>query len=199
MDVVLASKNPKKVAELAGILADVAPDVHLVDADWPDVAETGTTFEANALLKAEAVFAATGIVAVADDSGIEVDALGGAPGVYSARFAGPDATDAENLDLLLERMRDAQDRRARYVCVVAVVGPGIRDAVEGVVEGKLRRRPAGSGGFGYDPIFEPRGWDRTFAEVSDSEKAAVSHRGRAMRKAAEILAKAQADGHPRAD
>jgi len=190
VDIVLATKNPKKLAEMAAILAEAAPDVCLVtDLDWPDVDETGDTFEANAVLKARAVHAATGLVSLADDSGLEVDALGGAPGVRSARFAGVDGpgADAANNALLLERMAATSQRSCRFRCVVAIVGPGFEETVSGTVEGNLRELASGGGGFGYDPLFEPVGWDRTFGEASASEKAAVSHRGRALHEAAKLL------------
>ncbi len=203
MDIVLASKNTAKLAELAAILAEVAPGVRLVEAGWPDVDETGDTFEENALLKAHAAHAASGTMALADDSGIEVDALDGAPGVRSARFAGEDAGDAANLNLLIERMRGVTDRSARFRCVVAIVGEGpdgarVVETAEGCVEGNLRSEPVGDVGFGYDPLFEPLGWDRTFAEVPAAEKATISHRGEALRGAAELLAKMQVTEHPRA-
>ena len=195
MDIVLASKNAKKRAELAAILTDAAPSLRLVDADWHDVDETGDTFEANAHLKAVAVHEATGLLAIADDSGLEVDAIGGEPGVHSARYAGEqartDEQDDANLRRVLERLRDAGDRRGRFRCAIAVYGPLGDDflefCVDAAVEGTIRRAPAGEGGFGYDPIFEPLGWDVTFAEVPPAEKAAISHRGRALRKAVRLL------------
>lgn len=192
MEVVLATKNAHKRRELEALLAALAPNVRLVhDLDWDDVAETGDTFEANAIIKASAVHTATGVVALADDSGLEVDALGGEPGVRSARYAGVEGpgADAANNALLLERMAGVDDRRCRFRCVVAIVGDGVCETVSGAVEGTLRRQAAGEGGFGYDPLFEPLGWDRTFGEATPARKASVSHRSRAMRSAAEALAR----------
>lgn len=189
VDVVLATKNEKKRLELVEILAAEAPYIRLVDASWSDVAETGATFEENALSKARAVNMATGLVALADDSGLEVKALGSEPGVRSARYSGVDGPDrdAENNRLLLKRMSGIADRRCRFRCVVAVVGDDFEETVEGTVEGTLREVPAGEGGFGYDPLFEPVGWCRTFAQVSARDKAQLSHRGRALRKAIVVL------------
>ena len=191
MRVVLASKNPEKRAVLAAILAETAPGVELVGADWDDVEETGDTFEANAILKARAVHTATGLLALADDSGLEVDALGGEPGVRSARYGGVSGPGADlaNNRCLLERMATVADRRCRFRCVIAVVGDGVEETVSGSVEGTLAGAPAGEGGFGYDPLFVPDGWDRTFAEADPREKAAVSHRGRALRAASRALAR----------
>lgn len=187
--VVLATKNAAKRGELASLIEELAPQIELVDADWSDVEETGGTFADNALLKARSVHAVTGLTALADDSGLEVDALDGAPGVRSARYAGVDGpgADAANTALLLERMRGVEDRRCRFVCVVAIVGDGFEETVRGEVEGNLRTEAAGTAGFGYDPLFEPRGWEETFAEVPSPRKASVSHRGRALREAVEWL------------
>lgn len=192
MRVVLATANPGKVAELSRIL-DGLP-IELVTAgelgvELPE--ETGSTYEANALLKAEAVARATGMVAVADDSGLEVDALGGAPGVSSAHYAGPDADDeANNRRLLAELAGVPPERRtARFVCVAAVVTPdGRRWTVRGELAGRLTDRPRGSGGFGYDPLFIAEGQDRTNAELPPHAKDAISHRGRAFRQVRAILA-----------
>lgn len=189
---VLATKNAAKRGELEDLLVALAPQVRLVHGlEWDDVDETGDSFEANALLKAAAVHAATGVLALADDSGLEVDALGGEPGIRSARYAGVDGAgaDAANNALLLERMAGRTDRRCRFRCVVAIVGEGVSETVSGTVEGTLRREPAGLGGFGYDPLFEPRGWDRTFGEATPADKASVSHRSRALRSAVERLAR----------
>lgn len=187
--IVLATRNAAKRRELESILAELAPHIVLADADWGDVEETGDTFEENALLKARAAHAASGLTALADDSGLEVDALGGEPGVRSARYAGaggPGADGANNA-LVLSRMRDVEDRTCRFVCVVAIAGDGFEHTVRGEVEGALRREPSGKDGFGYDPLFEPVGWSKTFAEATSGEKAATSHRGRALRAAVEYL------------
>jgi XTP/dITP diphosphohydrolase len=156
----------------------------VTDAPLPEVEETGRGYLENALLKAEAAAAATGETALADDSGIEVDALGGGPGPRSARYAGPSATDRQNLRALLGALSGVPGpgRTARYRAVAAVALPGGEETwAEGVCEGVLRSRPTGEGGFGYDPIFEPAGWDRTMAELTPEEKARISHRGRSLR------------------
>lgn len=188
--VVVGSRNPGKVREIQAICDDW-PVEWVGDADWPDVEESGATYLDNALLKARAVAGATGIAALADDSGIEVDALGGAPGPRSARYAGPAATDEENLRALLRAVAGVPGggRTARYRAVAALVHPdGTEVWAEGACEGLLRVAPEGEGGFGYDPIFEPVGWDRTMAQLDPQEKDRVSHRGRALRALGRALA-----------
>jgi XTP/dITP diphosphohydrolase len=182
---VIASRNPHKMREIRSICADW-PVTWLThpDVSWPEVDETGSTYLENALLKARAVAEATGEPALADDSGIEVDGLGGGPGPRSARYAGPDASDEENLRALLRALAGVPGvgRTARYRAVAAVAWPGGREVwAEGTCEGTVRTKPRGSGGFGYDPIFEPAGWDRTMAELSADEKDRISHRGQALR------------------
>ena len=184
---VLATRNQGKVAELRRILEGL--DVELLSAavvELPDVEETGDSFEANALLKARESAAACGLPCVSDDSGLVVDALGGEPGIRSARYAGAHGDDEANLRLVLERMAGVQERGARFVCVAALVAPDGREwTVRGELEGVLTTAPRGSGGFGYDPIFVPSepGADsgRTTAELSPREKDAISHRGKAFR------------------
>jgi len=180
---VLATRNEGKLRELARIIDS---QVIGLDAfpDAPDVPETGATFEANALLKARAIASHTGLPAVADDSGLCVDALNGMPGVLSARWAGRHGADQANLNLLLAQVADIPDHRlgARFVCAAALVGPGAGEWVTtGEVAGRLIREPRGSGGFGYDPIFQPDGFDLTTAEMTPEAKDAISHRGRAFR------------------
>jgi len=182
MRLVLATRNRHKVREFGTLLAPhevlALPD----DVELPP--ETGETFAANALVKARTAAAATGLPAIADDSGIEAAALGGAPGVRSARFAGERASDEENLDRLLREVPDDGDRRVRYVCALAYVArDGSEHLFEGTCAGVLTSRPRGSGGFGYDPAFVPDdlGDGRTMAELSVAEKDAISHRGRAAR------------------
>ncbi len=184
---VLATRNAGKVVELRRILADL-PEVEVVGVDAlpdvPEVAETGATFTDNALLKARAVAAATGLPAVADDSGLCVDLLGGAPGVRSARWAGEPPDDEANLALVLEQVADAGAglRGAHFTCVAAAVVPGVGEAVaEGRVDGTLAEAPRGHNGFGYDPVFVPVGETRTTAEMPPDEKDAISHRGQAFR------------------
>ncbi len=179
----VATRNPGKVREILRICADWPVEwLTGEDVTWPDVEETGTDYLENALLKARAVARATGEAALADDSGIEIDALGGAPGPRSARYAGPTATDDQNLRALIGAVAGIPSVTARYRAVAAVSWPDGREVhAEGTSEGTLRTKPRGSGGFGYDPIFEPAGWDRTMAELSPEEKDRVSHRGRALR------------------
>lgn len=181
--VVLATHNAHKVTELRRIL-DGLP-IELVsgnDLDLPDIEETGETFAENALLKARACAAMTGLPAVADDSGIVVDGLGGDPGVRSARYAGSHGDDEANLRLVLERLHASTERSARFVCVAALVLPdGTEVTEEGVMEGVITSEPRGDGGFGYDPIFVARGERRTNAELTAEEKDAISHRGAAFR------------------
>ena len=188
--VVLATRNAATLRELARILAaeDHGTQIRLAGLDEfpgaPDVPETGATFEENALLKARAIADYTGLPAVADDSGLCVDALGGMPGVLSARWAGGHGDDKANLELVLAQVADVPGTRlgARFVCAAALVVPGPREwVVTGQVEGRLVRAPRGSGGFGYDPIFLPDGFDQTTAEMTAEAKDAISHRGRAFR------------------
>jgi XTP/dITP diphosphohydrolase len=192
--VVLATRNAHKVVEVRRILAEAALDIDLVglDAfpDAPDVAETGLTFEENALLKARAVAQSTGLPAIADDSGLAVDVLGGMPGIFSARWAGPSRSDQANLQLVLDQLADIADdhRGAAFVCAAAVADPGgTTDVVRGELRGSLIREARGSNGFGYDPIFVPEGERRTTAEMTPEEKDAISHRGRAFRSLAQRL------------
>jgi XTP/dITP diphosphohydrolase len=190
---VLATRNRGKVEELRRILRDAGLDVELVGMDeFPDVSdvtETGVTFEENALLKARRAVAATGLPAVADDSGLCVDVMGGMPGIFSARWSGGRG-DAANLQLVLKQIADLGDehRAARFVCAVALVTPEAAERVVfGEVPGRLTREPRGIGGFGYDPIFLPDGKTRTTAEMPAAEKDAISHRGRAMRALVPVL------------
>jgi len=191
--VVLATRNAAKLRELGRILGAEdhgGAQIKLAGLDEfpgaPDVPETGVTFEANALLKARAIADYTGLPAVADDSGLCVDALNGMPGVLSARWAGRHGDDRANLELVLAQVADVPDPHlgAQFVCAAALVvpGAGAREwVVTGQVEGRLVRVPRGSGGFGYDPIFLPDGFDRTTAEMTAEQKDAISHRGRAFR------------------
>jgi len=190
----IASKNPHKLRELGRICADwpvawVTVENH--EGPWPDVEEPHDAYRENALTKAREVAAALGLPAVADDSGIEVDALDGGPGPRSARFAGEDATDAENLAKMIGAIVavDPSRRTARYRCVAAVAWPdGTELAADGVCEGTLVSVPLGEGGFGYDPVFVPEGSTSTMAELADEEKDAISHRGRAFRALRGLLA-----------
>lgn len=192
--VVLATRNSHKVVELRRILEAAGAPLTLVglDAypDAPDVAETGETFAENAILKAVAAARATGLPAVADDSGLCVDALGGMPGVLSARWSGRHGDDQANLDLLLGQLAEVPDSRrgASFVCAAALALPdGRTSVVEGRLHGVLTRERRGENGFGYDPVFEPEGEGRTTAEMAAEEKDAISHRGRAFRALAPAL------------
>ncbi len=191
---VLATKNPHKVVELRRILAGAGLPVGLAGLDEfpgaPDVAETGLTFAKNALLKARAIAAFTGLPSIADDSGLCVAALNGMPGVFSARWSGRHGDDAANLDLLLAQLSDIDDPRrgAYFVCAAALVVPGGRERlVDGRLEGHLAKAPRGRNGFGYDPIFVPDGAELTTAEMTPEAKDAISHRGRAFRALAPII------------
>lgn len=178
--VVVASKNADKVAEVEAVLASIDPPIVVIGGHtWPDVDETEDTLAGNALLKARAVVAATGHAAVADDTGLEVDALGGAPGVTTARYAGEDATYDDNVDKMLAELEGVEFRAARFRTAVALVTPDDEELVlEGVLEGVITTERRGTGGFGYDPIFEVEG--RTLAEIPAEEKNAISHRARAL-------------------
>ena len=188
---VVATGNLGKLKEIREILG---PEVNLltlqVFPDLPEVVEDGDTFQANAVKKARTVATLTGHPALGDDSGLEVDALNGAPGVYSARFAGESATDAENNALLLDRLKDVPEaeRTARFRCVVAIAAPdGAAHISEGSCEGRILAVPRGDGGFGYDPLFLVPELDRSFAELPASEKNRISHRGRALQNARPLI------------
>jgi XTP/dITP diphosphohydrolase len=195
---VLASRNEHKVLEVRRILA--GSNLELVGLDeFPEVAdvvESGVTFEANALLKAQAVSAATGLPALADDSGLTVEVMGGMPGIFSARWCGRHGDDPANLELLLRQLHDvpAGHRSAAFVCAAAFVSaaPETRQqVVRGELTGRLIKEPRGTNGFGYDPIFVPDGHSQTTAEMSAGDKDAISHRGRAFRAMADYLAGAE--------
>ncbi|MFW6693502.1 RdgB/HAM1 family non-canonical purine NTP pyrophosphatase [Streptomyces sp. MAR4 CNX-425] len=191
---VLATRNEGKVTELRAILGAAGVAARLLGADAfpdvPDMPETGVTFAENALLKAHALARATGLPAVADDSGLCVDVLGGAPGIFSARWSGRHGDDAANLALLLAQLADVGPghRAAHFACAAALALPdGTERVAEGRLEGTLRYEPAGSGGFGYDPVLQPLGEDRTCAELTPAEKNAISHRGKAFRALAPVV------------
>jgi XTP/dITP diphosphohydrolase len=190
---VLATANPDKAAEIRDVLAAARAPIVLEprDPSIPEVEENGTTLEENARLKAGAICAATGAPAIAEDTGLEVDALDGAPGVRSARFAGESASYADNCALLLRRLEDVEPSRrvARFTTVAIACWPDGREvAAIGTVEGCIASAPRGAGGFGYDPVFVPdEGDGRTFAEMSAEEKHELSHRGRAFRTLADGL------------
>ena len=190
MRVVLATANPDKARELEAILGPAGLEVQLRPEGLDDVEETGSTLEENAGLKAAFVAHATGLAAIGDDTGLFVDALGGAPGIYSARYAGAGATYADNVAKLLGALGSvAPPRRARFETAAVLVAPdGRRLATLGTVHGEITTAPRGDNGFGYDPVFVPDGCGgRTMAELDDDEKRAISHRGRALRAMAEAL------------
>lgn len=194
--VVLATHNPHKVEEFQAIVAAVRPDLEVVGYDGPEPVEDGVTFANNALIKARAAAAHTGLPALADDSGVAVDVLGGSPGVFSAYWAGHKKDATANLELLLDQLSDVADphRTAQFVSVIALVVPdGREDTVEGRWPGRLATAPGGTGGFGYDPIFIPEGQtpgeERTVGEWSAEEKNAESHRARAFRHLVPLLRK----------
>jgi XTP/dITP diphosphohydrolase len=193
IELLFATRNAHKTAEIQTILGEQFQVNDLAEhPEIPHIAETGRTFEDNAILKAVTVSKHIPGFVVADDSGLEVDALGGAPGIYSARYAGPDASDNEKIEKLLEQLgqvsapKDA--RRARFHCVLALARKGeVLGMFEGVVEGQIADRPRGSHGFGYDPIFIPNGFQRTFGELAPAEKDQLSHRARALEKLGAFL------------
>ena len=186
MDLLLATRNAHKTREFRELLG---PGFDVIDlSSFPEIAipkETGRTFEENATLKAIAASKQLPSLVIADDSGLEVDALGGAPGIFSARYAGENAGDVPNVNKLLRELRKrniaTEKRSARFRCVIALAQNGkVLGVFEGFVEGKIVEPPRGSGGFGYDPIFEPKGFDQTFAEMTAESKNKISHRGQAI-------------------
>ena len=197
----LATLNRGKARELVALLGDVPFALRML-ADYPSAVapeENEPTYRGNALLKARAASRLTGEWSLGDDSGLEVDALGGAPGLHSARYGGPGLDDAGRRALLLDALRDVPDdrRTARFRCVIAIVDPAGREwVVEGVAEGAITREPRGEGGFGYDPLFYYPPLGHTFAELSDAEKSDVSHRGRAAAEARRVLTR---EGGPMVD
>ncbi len=190
---IIATTNEHKFQEICGILNE--PDINFLSLqDFPDIPaieESGDNFRANALLKARTVYTHTSILTLADDSGLEVDALQGAPGIYSARYAGHLRDYAANNRKLLQVMADISDnkRGAQFRCVVAIVGPEVEEVVGGVVRGRIGHQPRGSAGFGYDPLFIPEGFDLTYAELGEELKNRMSHRAIAFNKARIILKK----------
>ncbi|MFJ2544405.1 RdgB/HAM1 family non-canonical purine NTP pyrophosphatase [Microbacterium sp. NPDC087589] len=195
MKVVLATHNPHKVAEFQQIVATTRPDLEVIGYDGPEPVEDGVTFAENALIKARAAARHTGLPALADDSGICVDVLGGSPGVFSAYWAGQKKDAAANLELLLDQLHDIADRHrtAHFTSTIALVtADGQEHVVVGNWPGRLAREASGGGGFGYDPIFipdgQPEGRERTVGELSDVEKQAQSHRARAFAELVPLLA-----------
>ena len=194
MKVVLATHNPHKVAEFQQIVAATRPDLEVIGYDGPEPVEDGVTFAQNALIKARAAFAHTGLPSLADDSGICVDVLGGSPGVFSAYWAGQKKDATANLELLLDQLRDVADphRAAQFHSTIALVTADSERTVEGIWPGRLAHRASGVGGFGYDPIFIPDGQrpdaERSVGEFTDAEKQSQSHRARAFQALIPLLA-----------
>ncbi len=187
--IVVASKNPDKIAEVEAVLSLLEPPIEIIAGHkWDDIEEVGLTLQANALLKAHAVAKATGHAAIADDTGLEVDALSGDPGVRTARYAGENATYHDNVTQLLFDMSGFDDRKAQFRTAVALVLPsGDELVVEGILEGTITTERRGDGGFGYDPVFEVG--SRTLAEISTDEKNKISHRALALRELAAVLSR----------
>ncbi|NWF52691.1 MAG: XTP/dITP diphosphatase [Nitrospirae bacterium] len=186
MEIVVATRNKRKVEEIKRILAEMPVKILTIEdfPECPEVEEDGRTFEENAVKKALNIARCTGKPSLADDSGLEVYALNGAPGVMSSRYAGPDSDDMKNIEKLLKEMDSLNDKKrsARFVCCIALAFPeGNIKTFFGYVEGIIGKEPKGSSGFGYDPVFYPEGHGRSFAEMSSEEKDALSHRGKALR------------------
>jgi XTP/dITP diphosphohydrolase len=191
MRVVLATHNAHKVEEFQNILGQALPELEIVAYDGPEPVEDGVSFAENALIKARTAAEHTGLPALADDSGICVDVLGGAPGIFSARWAGHGKGDRANVELLLDQVSDVRDehRAASFACHIAIVVPetGFEQVVSGRWPGRLAREAAGAGGFGYDPVFVPEGLEVSAAELTAAEKNAISHRARAFEAAIPVL------------
>ena len=193
LELLIASKNVGKIKEFKQLLADLPIILHSANEfeEIPEPEETGKTFADNAILKAQYYAEKTGLIALADDSGLAVDALNGAPGVFSARYAGVDATNAERIGKLLSEVSNTpiEKRSARFVCAIAIITQTgkILNLVEATCEGKIAFQPSGTNGFGYDPIFVPDGFSQSFGELSDEIKHKISHRGRAIEKIIEFL------------
>lgn len=200
MQIVLATRNKGKIRELARIFAQELPEVELLGTDnFPDledIEETEDSFEGNALLKAQAVSDFTRLPAIADDSGLAVDHLGGAPGIFSARYSGVHGDDEANLQKVLLEMEGVVNRRAQFVCAAAFVAPnGYRQVLRAEMVGDLITEPRGDNGFGYDPIFVPTGYLQTTGEMNPEIKDSISHRGKAMRALAHLVSQEQREWH----
>ena len=188
MKICFATNNKKKIEEVKAALGSDFTIVSLEEIGChEELPETGDTLDHNAFQKARYVYDNFGVDCFADDTGLEVEALGGAPGVYSGRFAGEPRSDDRNLQLLLEKMQGAENRKARFRTVIALIQGGKERSFEGIAEGEIQQTRAGSAGFGYDPVFKPTGYDKTFAELSLSEKNTISHRGKAVQALADFL------------
>ena len=183
MEIVIATGNDHKLQEIRKILPESFKISGMKEIGcFDEIPETGTTFEANALLKARYLFQKYGIACLADDSGLEVHALDGRPGVYSARYAGPDATSSANISKLLDELKGISDRKARFKTVLALIFNGVEQLFEGTIDGVITEMPSGNAGFGYDPVFQPLGYTKTFADMTPEEKNHISHRAIALEK-----------------
>ena len=188
MKIVFATNNAHKLSEVSAVLGNAFELVTLRDVGiTEDIPETGATLDENASIKAHYVYERTGLNCFADDTGLEVEALGGAPGVHSARYATDGHDFAANNRKLLRELEGKVNRKARFRTVISLIVDGVERQVEGIVEGEITTSESGAEGFGYDPLFMPEGYDRTFAEMSAEEKNAISHRGRAVAKLVEML------------
>lgn len=188
--IVFATNNSHKLAEVKAVLKDFAEVISLADIGCADdIPETGTTLEENAILKAQYIFERYAMDCFADDTGLEVDALDGAPGVYSARYAGAEQNAAANMKKLLEKLTNVKNRQARFKTVIALIQNGQIYCFEGKIEGYIIDKPRGEAGFGYDPIFVPEGYNQTFAEMGADEKNRISHRAKAVKKLTEFFQK----------
>ncbi len=188
MEIVFATGNPHKIEEVAALVPAGIRLISLADIGCPgDLPETAPTIAGNALQKARYVFERFGVNCFAEDTGLEIDALGGEPGVFSARYAGPQKDAKANMQLVLDKLSGVSDRRARFRTVIALVLDGDAHTFEGIAEGRIAERPAGAGGFGYDPIFVPAGQAFSFAQMDAGAKNAVSHRGKAVALLVEFL------------
>lgn len=181
-DLLIGSANPGKIAELRNGLSGLPLRLRTLEEfdNIPEPEEVGTSYEENALLKARYYRSQTGLLTLADDSGLEVDELNGEPGVLTARFGGPGLTDKDRLVYLLDRLADATNRRAQFTCIIVLDGPAFISTVRGECVGTIARKPLGHGGFGYDPVFVPDGYEQTFAQLPTSIKSLISHRGKAI-------------------
>ncbi|WP_186757374.1 non-canonical purine NTP diphosphatase [Echinicola salinicaeni] len=188
MKICFATNNPKKIEEVKAALGNDFTIVSLKEIGcYEELPETGDTLDFNAFQKARHVFENYQVSCFADDTGLEVQALNGAPGVYSGRYAGEPRSDERNVDLLLENMADQSDRNAQFRTVIALILDGKEYSFEGIAKGEITNSRSGEGGFGYDPVFRPENHDQTFAELSMQEKNAISHRGKAVRKLIDFL------------
>ncbi|KAF5042880.1 dITP/XTP pyrophosphatase [anaerobic digester metagenome] len=188
MKLVFATNNAHKLEEARQILSAYVEVISLHEAGYDnDIEETGQTLEENASIKSATVFSATGLNCFADDTGLEIEALGGRPGVMSARYAGPGHDFSANVDKVLDELKNETNRKARFRTAISLILDGKEYLFEGIVNGEIMHERAGTGGFGYDPVFRPEGYQQSFAELSAGEKNAISHRGRALVKMVEFL------------